>query len=213
MKVGILLSGRFYNLQNQSINIIKNIKKNNKIASFYVFAHLWNTEYKPKASGKNDISALVSYFDFDKYIVENYNDIFKTNPPTSLTIMNYQRLTTFNISHKNYDVYIIIRPDINIFNLDLSKYDYIDNTVYAYRCPSHATSVCSDFSDWVMFGNYATINKIVNINYDIDHTKSNESNLKKNILNNDIKIVIIGTVGPDIDNNFQKYEIQTSKNA
>lgn len=27
MKVGILLSGRFYNLQNQSINIIKNIKK------------------------------------------------------------------------------------------------------------------------------------------------------------------------------------------
>lgn len=33
------------------------------------------------------------------------------------------------------------------------------------------------------------------------------------ILNNDIKIVIIGTVGPDIDNNFQKYEIQTSKNA
>ena len=43
MKVCILLSGRFYNLQNQSINIIENIKKNNKTSSFDVFAHLWNT--------------------------------------------------------------------------------------------------------------------------------------------------------------------------
>lgn len=55
-----------------------------------------------------------------------------------------------------------------------------------------------------MFGNYATINKIVNINYVIDHTKSNEFNLKQNILNNDIKIVTTGTVGIELDNNFQK---------
>ena len=33
------------------------------------------------------------------------------------------------------------------------------------------------------------------------------------ILNNDIKIVIIGTVEIDIDNNFQKYEVQPCKNA
>tara|TARA_B110000285_G_scaffold107365_1_gene122046 strand:+ start:5219 stop:5833 length:615 start_codon:yes stop_codon:yes gene_type:complete len=204
MKVCILLSGRFYNLQNQSINIIENIKKNNKTSSFDVFAHLWNTEYITTASFKNDISALVSYFKFSKYKVENYKEVFKQHPVTTLTIMNYQRLTTFNISNDYYDVYIIIRPDINIFKLDLSKYDYIDNTVYAYRCPSHATSVCFDFADWVMFGNYATINKIVNINYVIDHTKSNEFNLKQNILNNDIKIVTIGTVGIELDNNFQK---------
>ncbi len=205
MKVALLLSGRFFGTDNHNRTVITDIYKCNTNIPHQsdihidTYMHMWEVEYKRNISKTNDISSLLAFYNPTKYVVENYNEHFSNTLVNSLLIMSYHRKQTFKLVDSSYDVYIITRPDIIIKSLSLYNYEYIDNTVYAYRCPQHAYHACFDFCDWFYMCNYNTLTKIMNINYDINHYLSNETNMKKNLIDNGINIIIIGTVGNEIE--------------
>lgn len=201
MKVALLLSGRFYGDSSRNRTVIGDIYKCNSTLELYIdtYMHIWEVEYRNALPQPNHILSLISVYNPCKSIVEDYNKFFSQHIRNTLIIILYHRKQTFKLVDNTYDVYIISRPDIMINTLSLSKYEYLDNIIYAYKCPSHASTICFDFCDWFYMCNYKTLNKIMNIDNNIDMSKSNEYNMKKNLISNGIEIILIGTVNDEVE--------------
>lgn len=203
MKVALLLSGRFYNTNNRNRTVINDIRNCNpnleQVLNIDTYMHVWEVEYRNACPRPNQILSLISVYNPCKYVIEDYNNIFASMSINTLIIMLHQRKQTFKLVDNAYDVYIISRPDIVIRSLSLSNYEYLDNIIYAYKCPSHASTTCFDFCDWLYMCNYNTLNKIMNIDNNIDMSKSNEYNMKQNLIDNGINIILIGTVHGEVE--------------
>ena len=210
MKVALLLSGRFYGSDNDNRTVISDIHRCNTDANVCnhcdlhidTYIHMWEVEYRKDIGKPNNIASILSTYNPRKYVIENYNEHFSNKSENTLLIMSYHRKQTFNLVDNTYDIYIITRPDINIKFLPLRNYQYIDNTVYVYSCPNFASSECSNFCDWFYMCNYNTLTKIMNIDYKINGSASNETNMKQHFIGNGINIVLIGKVGNEIVSSF-----------
>ena len=204
MNIAVLISGRFYNTDNKCINILIN---DNKDSKFKTFLHIWEIDYTPKKIPiKNDIDKIVSNYNCNDYIVEDFNKVLKNNEfSNTYYIQNYNRYRNLQqIIDNKYDIYIIMRPDIiYIKNLNLQKLNVKDNTIYVYRSPDFAKKICYDFCDWFLLFNNSVFEKIKEVfKNKMAFMYSNEYTLKSILLKYNFNIVTLGQVSVDIKHKY-----------
>ncbi len=193
----VLLGGRFFRAKN---NVVQSLQACNPNIQFDVYLFAWETETRKNKQVTNDILAILQKFQPKQFHIERFEDVFASSV-SSFQIMVYIRNRVVDLlpSEMNYAYYIFSRPDIVSLQLDLATLNMNnDNVVFAYRCPAYAKVVCDDFCDWLFVCNRFTLQRVRNLDFQHEPSKSNEWNFKHNYQTHGICVKLIGTVDQDI---------------